>query len=92
MTIKGRSEDKVKLSADYVKRELEKAVTGIPEVILSGPAPAPLARAETFFRYQIMIRAKQMTKLSQILAKLTQSVTLPDDVSWTIDIDPVNLF
>ena len=96
LTLKGRNEDKVKLSADHVKRELEKSITELntelKDVILSGPAPAPLARAETFFRYQLMLRTKQMTRLSQNLASLTTSLSLPEDVLITVDVDPVNLF
>jgi primosomal protein N' (replication factor Y) len=61
------------------------------DLIIAGPAAAPLARAETFYRYQIMLRTRQMTGLSRHLAKLTEAMPLPDDVTLTIDIDPVNL-
>ncbi|MBI5384088.1 MAG: primosomal protein N' [Verrucomicrobia bacterium] len=61
------------------------------DLILAGPGPAPLARAETFYRYQLMLRTRQMSKLSQYLAKFSQSLVLPEDVTLTIDIDPVNL-
>jgi primosomal protein N' (replication factor Y) len=61
------------------------------DLIIAGPAPAPLARAETYYRYQIMLRTRQMAKLSERLAKLTEGLALPDDVSCTVDIDPVDL-
>jgi primosomal protein N' (replication factor Y) len=61
------------------------------DLIIAGPAAAPLARAETFYRYQIMLRTRQMTTLSRHLAKLTEAIQLPDDVTLMIDIDPVNL-
>ncbi|HEU0010271.1 MAG TPA: primosomal protein N' [Verrucomicrobiae bacterium] len=61
------------------------------DLIIAGPAAAPLARAETFYRYQIMLRTRQMTALSRHLAKLNETIQLPDDVTLTIDIDPVNL-
>jgi len=92
LTLKSRNEDKVKFSADHVKRELEKQVTEIKDLILAGPAPAPLARAETFFRYQIMLRTRHMTDLSRKLAKLVATTVLPEEVSMTVDIDPVDLF
>jgi primosomal protein N' len=60
-------------------------------LIISGPAPVPLPRAETFYRCQIMLRTRAMSKLSQALAKIIQSLTLPDDVTLAVDIDPVNL-
>jgi primosomal protein N' (replication factor Y) (superfamily II helicase) len=61
------------------------------DLIIAGPAPAPLARAETHYRYQIMLRTKQMTKLSQNLSTVIQALKLPDEISVIVDIDPVNL-
>jgi primosomal protein N' (replication factor Y) len=60
-------------------------------LIIAGPAPAPLLRAETFYRYQIMLRTRAMSKLSRTLAKIIETLALPDDVTLTVDIDPVNL-
>ena len=126
LTLKGRNEEKVKFSADHLKRELEKvlkhalsggasvpashsescedgsrgrsphqkpeaAKTGFKDLIIAGPAPAPLLRAETFYRYQIMLRTRAMSKLSQALAKIIGTLALPDDVTLAVDIDPVNL-
>jgi len=91
LTLKGRNEDKVKFSADHLKRELEKNLVGFKNLILAGPAPAPLLRAETFYRYQIMLRTRAMSKLSQSLAKIIAMLALPEDVTLTVDIDPVNL-
>jgi len=127
LTLKGRNEDKVKFSADHLKRELEKnlrgastpgAAAGAPadgadlfdgdvkqdrrgagaprenlfrDLIIAGPAPAPLLRAETFYRYQIMLRVRAMSKLSLALAKIIATLALPEDVTLSVDIDPVDL-
>ena len=91
LTIRGRNEDKVKFTADHIKRELEKLVPKLPDLVIAGPAPAPLLRAENFYRYQIMLRLGQMSVLSRHLALIDAQLTLPDDVTLTIDIDPVNL-
>ena len=108
LTLKGRNEEKVKFSADHLKRMLESKVQSPKskassdgatldlgpwtlDLIISGPAPAPLLRAETFYRYQIMLRTRAMSKLSQALAKIIGALALPDDVTLTADIDPVNL-
>jgi primosomal protein N' (replication factor Y) len=91
LTLKGRNEDKVKFSADYLKRELEKSLGEFKDLILAGPAPAPLLKAEGFYRYQIMLRTRSMSKLSQTLAKIAPLPTLPEDVTLSVDIDPVNL-
>ena len=127
LTLKGRNEDKVKFSAEHVRRELDKLVTGkgekgkggkrenetgefgfalkenasgkVPAVspvhfrdlIIAGPAPAPVLRAESLYRYQLMVRTRAMSRLSLALACINAQLALPDDVTLTVDIDPVSL-
>jgi primosomal protein N' len=50
-----------------------------------------LLRAETFYRYQIMLRTQRMSALSHRLAQIVQSLALPEDVTLSVDIDPVDL-
>jgi len=117
LTLRGRNEDKVKFSAEHVRRELGKlgedeGRAGSPlstspndkhdgahgitrptlaDLIIAGPAPAPLLRADSFYRYQIMLRTRTMRKLSQALAKIIAALTLPEDVALAVDIDPAIL-
>ena len=91
LTLKGRNEEKVQFSAGHVRKEIEKATGSLKDLIVAGPAPAPLLRAEAFYRYQLMLRTRQMSLLSRQLAKLQETLTLPEDVALAIDIDPVNL-
>ena len=72
-------------------REQSPLVPLLRDLVMAGPAPAPLARAETFYRYQIMLRTRQMSALSRHLARLVETVALPEDITLTVDIDPVNL-
>jgi primosomal protein N' (replication factor Y) (superfamily II helicase) len=129
LTLKGRNEEKVKFSAEHLRKELDKLVGGLSEkarkpeseveelelvprektvthapddsladvqksftdLTISGPAPAPLLRAETFYRYQIMLKTRQMSALSSRLVKIIENFSPPEDVSLTVDIDPVDL-
>jgi primosomal protein N' (replication factor Y) (superfamily II helicase) len=91
LTLKGHNEDKVKFSAEHVRKQLENELKDWKDLIIAGPAPAPLARADSHYRYQIMLRARQMSRLSRHLTKVQEEGALPDDVNLVVDIDPVNL-
>jgi primosomal protein N' (replication factor Y) len=91
LTLKGRNEDKVKFTADHLRKQLEETLSSFKDLIIAGPSPAPLARAETYYRYQIMLRASNMPRLSARLAEMNEQLNFPDDVSLVIDIDPVDL-
>ena len=127
LTLKGRNEDKVKFSAEHVRRELDKLAGGKGEqgkggkgesasgefgfaltdttpgkvqtvstapfrdLIIAGPAPAPLLRAESLYRHQLMLRTRAMSRLSLALAQINARLALPDDVTLTVDIDPASL-
>ncbi len=78
-------------SANRRRRARSDAPYHIQGFDIAGPAPAPLLRAEQFYRYQIMLRTRAMSKLSQTLAKIIGTLALPDDVTLAVDIDPVNL-
>jgi primosomal protein N' (replication factor Y) len=91
LLLKGRNEEKVEFSATHVKHEIEKWSGMFPDMILAGPAPAPLARTESKYRFHILLRTRHMSRLSQKLAELIASLTLPEEVAMSVDIDPVNL-
>jgi primosomal protein N' (replication factor Y) len=127
ITLKGRNEEKVKFSAEHLKRELEKKLLGtavqavaggedadaaelfgvdikfdspaapvsrnklFSDLVIAGPAPAPLLRTENFYRYQIMLRTRGMSALSRELAHIIQALALPAEVTLAVDIDPVSL-
>lgn len=92
VTLKGRNEEKVKFSADHMKREFDRGLGDFKDLVSAGPAPAPLLRAETYYRYQMMFRTGQMSALSRRLAVLCGGLKLPDEVTVTVDIDPVDMF
>jgi primosomal protein N' (replication factor Y) len=92
LTLKGRNEDKVKFSAEHLKKTLEKELKDFgPGLVIAGPGPAPLLRAETYYRYQIMLRIQRMSVLSKRLAAVLPGITLPEDVTLSVNVDPTDL-
>jgi primosomal protein N' (replication factor Y) len=91
LTFRGRNEEKVEFTAKHFRKLLDPLAAEFPDLKLNGPAPAPLAKAETYHRFQIMLRAGQMSRLSRRLNEISLANALPDDVRLVIDIDPMNL-
>ena len=91
LTLRGRSEDRVKFVADHLRREMDTVAKELGEVVVAGPAPAPLLRAENFYRYQIMLRTSRMPQLSRKLSALRETFQIPEDLRLVIDIDPMSL-
>lgn len=91
ITLRGRNEEKVQFYIGHFKPDLESIRDQIKDLNIAGPAPAPLAKAETFYRFQLMLRTRHMVALSRALAEWRKGLKLPEDLTLVIDIDPVNL-
>jgi primosomal protein N' (replication factor Y) len=91
LTLRGRNEDKVKFTAEFLRRELEHTAKSLADLIIAGPAPAPLLRMETYYRYQLMLRTRQMSRLSPRLTELQARLKLPEGLTLTVDVDPASL-
>ena len=91
LTRRGRSEDRVRFFADHLRKEMDLLAIQLGDIVIAGPAPAPLLRAENFYRYQIMIRTPRMPQLSRQLSTKFDSLKIPEDLRLIIDIDPVSL-
>jgi primosomal protein N' (replication factor Y) len=80
----------VERAAGESGRALEKATATLVGTRIQGPAPAPLARIKGVFRYQILLRGPERTKLRRAV----ESVMLDrkwKGVEWAIDVDPLNI-
>ena len=71
--------------------EMDTVAKELGEVVVAGPAPAPLLRAENFYRYQIMLRTSRMPQVSRKLSALRETFQIPEDLRLVIDIDPMSL-
>jgi primosomal protein N' (replication factor Y) (superfamily II helicase) len=91
LTVRSRNEEKAKFTSAHLRGLIEKSCGDFKQLIISGPAPAPLQRAEGYYRYHLMLRTRQMTALSKRLAVVAQELSLPDDVVLVVDVDPVEL-
>ncbi len=62
------------------------------QVLVQGPAPAPIARIRGRFRFRLMLRAADRGPLRETLRLIEEARgSLPRDVRTSIDVDPVQL-
>lgn len=63
----------------------------VDDLIIAGPAPAPILKIQSYYRYHIMLRTKKMLTLSRKIAEFLQQVKPLKDISIIVDIDPTSL-
>ena len=87
VTARGRNEEKTRFVLEQLGRELEK----LPHAEMTGPSPAPIARIEERYRFQIFLRTRRVTAVAAQLRPMFMDRAWPDDVRVTVDVDPVDL-
>lgn len=90
---KGNSEERTLVLAEEAAGEAQKIITGrsLEDILLLGPAPAPLAKIKGKYRYQILIRSRLVKTLHIFLDHLLPGVTQAlkgSGVAMTADVDP----
>jgi len=79
-------------AADELARQLHSASVGAPaEFRILGPAPAPMAKLRGSFRFQIQLHAPSGDLLRTIVERATADFKSPDDIVWTVDVDPIDM-
>ena len=73
-------------------REAARAVGGsapnLPDVMVLGPAPAPLSLLRGRYRYRLLINARRSAKLQDVIREWLNPLQFPQGVRVQVDIDP----
>lgn len=62
-----------------------------PGTLMGDPSPSSLTKAHGQFRFQLMMRSDRIRPLARYIQSVVESITLPQDIMVTWDVDPVNL-
>ncbi len=76
------------------KEKADPAGSGALELayfITSSAYPAPLAKAKGLFRYQIILRASTTRLMTQPLREVLAKSSIPKEVTFSIDVDAMNM-
>lgn len=73
-------------------REAARAIGGsrpnVPDAMILGPAPAPMALLRGRHRYRLLINARRSAELQRIIREWLEPLRLPPGVRVAVDIDP----
>jgi primosomal protein N' (replication factor Y) (superfamily II helicase) len=70
-------------------KETAKQVGG--DLRLLGPAPAPILKLKKLFRYHCQLSAPTVEEILSWWRRAEPSISLPEEVELTIDVDPLDL-
>jgi len=89
VTAKGRNEEKTLFVIGQLAKEMERLA--LPDTEITGPSPAPIARIEDRYRFQVFLRTRKITAVTPRLRPLFMDRAWPDDIRVSLDVDPVDL-
>jgi primosomal protein N' (replication factor Y) len=89
VSARGRNEEKTQFVIEQLSKEIERL--DLPGVEITGPAPAPIAKVEGRYRFQLFLRVRRITTVTPRLRPLFIDRAWPDDIRVTLDVDPVDL-
>ena len=90
VTVRSRSEEKAKFVAATLAKGFQKQTERL-KVLMGEATPAPLARVQNQYRYQIVLRSAQILPLVEAVGKVMAATKMPDDVTTSVDVDPLSL-
>jgi primosomal protein N' (replication factor Y) (superfamily II helicase) len=79
--------------AEFTAETIHRRLSEKPEpgVTLHDVVPAPIERSKGFYRYQILLRAKAIRRLSGTVRSVLEKLTFPEGVHVSVDVDPYQL-
>jgi primosomal protein N' (replication factor Y) len=89
ITLRSQSLERADFCAITLAKKLK---VELPEGAICGEsAPAPLAKAKTYHRFQVALRGPSGRALARHVRKTLAALPMPEDVFVAVDVDPVGL-
>jgi primosomal protein N' (replication factor Y) len=86
IVIRGESEPQARALAEEIGKRLRAKATD--DVRVLGPAPAPMMKLRGQHRFQIQLHAGDGDLLRNTVRAATKDLKPPEDLVWTVDVDP----
>ena len=89
ITLKSRSEERANFYATYLSKVLSEK--NWSNTMVSHAAPAPMAKIQGWYRYQVLIRTTRSTALSRYLKEVLSALDFGEEVLVSVDVDAQQL-
>jgi len=86
---------KLEYATDFLQEVKNNIEIGSGAIQVMGPLSAPMARRAGRYRVQLVLQAKQRSRLQQLLKQLMprlENITIKQRVRWSLDVDPLEMF
>jgi primosomal protein N' (replication factor Y) (superfamily II helicase) len=87
--IKSEHQRLAEFTAETLHRRLGEKLDS--SVTLHPVVPAQIERVKGFYRFQILLRTRAILRLSRTIREVIDTLTFPDDVQVSVDVDPYQL-
>jgi primosomal protein N' (replication factor Y) len=88
VTVRARNDDLTSRAASELASVIR---SEDKELMIAGPAPAPMARVRGYFRYNILLKDKDRLKMCEVMKKVLAKFRKPHGVLVAVDVDPVSM-
>ncbi len=90
--LRGPREKEVEETAREMTQRLRDAIAKSNSAVrVLGPAPAPVVRLRGLYRYHLQLAADDLTAIHDLWKPVSESLRLPTDVEFVVDVDPLNM-
>lgn len=87
--VRGPSQPAVVGFAEHLAHRVQHEAKRVPGFVrIVGPTPAPMSKIAGKFRLQIQIQAEDGRQMREAAGDAIRDLQPPDNVQWTIDVDP----
>ena len=56
-----------------------------------GPAPCPIGKLRNKFRFHLLVQGLEAQSLQTAVRAVSESLQVPEDIQWVVDIDPLDM-
>jgi len=89
LIMRSRNEKGTIDAANNLKKFLEEKLERPIEII--GPAPSPVSRVRGYYRWNVLLKAKNRSTMCEALRKALGEYRKPSGVLMAVDVDPINM-